>query len=203
MPWSSLQPQTPRLRQRTRPRPRQLLTPTWGRPDQFRAANTARRGNEVACPYPPPRFPAAVAPSPTSTAVRNPHSHRLWPAGSFLGDFRTPAGARNSSRIRTFRLWGTLRGKLPFWVRRSTSDPGNSARLIYPRKYSRTVFFLVRPGCSPICALIYPKIERIVPPSARWVTPFIAALVMSCTTPRPCSAGSISFWVRLEGCTSL
>ena len=32
--------------------------------------------------------------------IRNPHSHRLWPAGSFLGDFRTPAGARNSSRKR-------------------------------------------------------------------------------------------------------
>jgi hypothetical protein len=31
---------------------------------------------------------------------RNPksHSHRVCPAGSFLGDFRTPAGARNSSR---------------------------------------------------------------------------------------------------------
>jgi len=25
----------------------------------------------------------------------------LWPAGSFLGDFRTPAGARNSSRKKT------------------------------------------------------------------------------------------------------
>ncbi|MER8950620.1 hypothetical protein, partial [Mesorhizobium sp. M0809] len=27
---------------------------------------------------------------------KNPHSNRLWSAGSFLGDFRTPAGARNS-----------------------------------------------------------------------------------------------------------
>jgi hypothetical protein len=27
-----------------------------------------------------------------------PIDHRLWPAGSFFGDFRTPRGARNSSR---------------------------------------------------------------------------------------------------------
>ncbi len=48
-----------------------------------------------------------------------------------------------------------------------------------------------------------PKIERMVPPSARWVTPFMAGLVASWMTPRPCSIGSISFCVRLEGCTSL
>ena len=30
-----------------------------------------------------------------------PIGHRPGPAGSFLGDFRTPAGARNSSRRRT------------------------------------------------------------------------------------------------------
>lgn len=37
-------------------------------------------------------------PPPTPAKIRNPHSYRLCPAGSFLGDFRTPAGARNSSR---------------------------------------------------------------------------------------------------------
>ena len=35
-----------------------------------------------------------------------PIAQRLGPAGSFFGDFRTPAGARNSSRLRSgsFRL---------------------------------------------------------------------------------------------------
>ncbi|OKP76384.1 hypothetical protein BTE77_16330 [Ensifer adhaerens] len=36
-----------------------------------------------------------------------PHSHRLWPSGSFLGDFRTPAGARNRSRLPTVRCQDT------------------------------------------------------------------------------------------------
>ncbi len=57
--------------------------------------------NEATCPHPSPHSLAAVAPSQTSAADRNLHSLRLWPAGSFLGDFRTPAGARNSSRMRT------------------------------------------------------------------------------------------------------
>jgi hypothetical protein len=56
----------------------------------------ARRRNEAACPHPSPHFQAADTSSPTPAADRNPHSHRLWLAGSFLGDFRTPAGARNS-----------------------------------------------------------------------------------------------------------
>ena len=59
-----------------------------------------------ACPHPPPRFPVAGAPSPTAAAIRNPHSHRASPAGSFLGDFRTPASARNSSGYRVVRFWG-------------------------------------------------------------------------------------------------
>jgi hypothetical protein len=71
--------------------------------DQRRADNIARRPKEAACPHPSRRFPMTVAPSMTSAEIRNPHSHRLWPAGSFLGDFRTPAGARNSSRHRTGR----------------------------------------------------------------------------------------------------
>lgn len=96
MAGSTHQPQPLRLRQRTHARPRQTLTPTCVHPDQFRAANTARWSNEAACPHPPRRFPPEVAPTPTSAAVRNHHSRRLWPAGSFLGDFRTPAGARNS-----------------------------------------------------------------------------------------------------------
>ena len=35
---------------------------------------------------------------PATSPIRNPHSHRLGPAGSCIGDFRTPAGARNSSQ---------------------------------------------------------------------------------------------------------
>jgi hypothetical protein len=31
---------------------------------------------------------------------KNPIAQRMWPAGSFFGDFRTPVGARNSSRMR-------------------------------------------------------------------------------------------------------
>lgn len=49
---------------------------------------------------PPPRFPTAVVPSLTPAENGNPHNLHLWPAGSFLGDFRTPDGARNSSRKR-------------------------------------------------------------------------------------------------------
>jgi hypothetical protein len=36
-------------------------------------------------------FPRTPQPSPTSAADRNLRSLRPWPAGSFLGDFRTPA----------------------------------------------------------------------------------------------------------------
>ena len=109
MAGSTHQPQPLRLRQRTHARPRQTLTPTCVHPDQFRAANTARWSNEAACPHPPRRFPPEVAPTPTSAAVRNHHSRRLWPAGSFLGDFRTPPGARNSSRKRS-DCFGSRRG---------------------------------------------------------------------------------------------
>lgn len=69
------------------------------------AANTARRRNEAVCPHSTQSFPTAVAPSPTSAEIRNPHSHRPWPAGFFFGDFRTPAGARNSSRKLTCSFW--------------------------------------------------------------------------------------------------
>ena len=34
---------------------------------------------------------------------RNPHSHQLWPAGSCMRGFRTPAGTRNPSPHRSFR----------------------------------------------------------------------------------------------------
>jgi hypothetical protein len=79
---------------------------------QRRGDKIARRRNKAACPHPSPRFLAAVAPSPTPAANRNPHSHRLWPAGSFLGDFRTPAGARNSSREQTVRFWQPRRDNI-------------------------------------------------------------------------------------------
>jgi hypothetical protein len=71
---------------------------------------TARRRNEAGSPHPPRCFPTAVAPSLTSAEIRNPHSRRPWPAGSFLGDFRTPAGARNSSRLQTVWFRAALSG---------------------------------------------------------------------------------------------
>lgn len=46
---------------------------------------------------------ATVAPTTTSAENRNPHSHQLWPAGSCMRGFRTPAGTRNPSPSRTFR----------------------------------------------------------------------------------------------------
>jgi len=82
-----------------------MSAPTEPRPAAHRPDNTARRRNEAVCPHSPQPFPTAVAPSLTSAEIRNPHSHRLWPAGSFLGDFRTPAGARNSSRKKTDSFW--------------------------------------------------------------------------------------------------
>lgn len=63
------------------------------------------RHNEAACRRLLLHFLAMVALPPTSAADRNLHSRRLCPAGSFLGDFRTPPGARNSSRLQTVRLW--------------------------------------------------------------------------------------------------
>ncbi len=136
MAWSSLQPQALRLWQRTRARRQQSLTPTWVSPDQFRATNTARRRNEAARPHPPSRFPAPVAPTPTSAADRNPHSRRLCPAGSFLGDFRTPAGARNSSRLRTVRFWPE-NGK--------SRRPVATAFQVATRLSNETMFSSVRP----------------------------------------------------------
>lgn len=104
MVWSRLQPPTLRLRQRIRARSWQSLTPICVRPDKFRAANTALRLNEAAYPYSPPHSPAAAAPTPTSATVRNPHSHRLWPAGSCMRGFRTPAGTRNPSPISAIEI---------------------------------------------------------------------------------------------------
>lgn len=98
MAWSNLQPQAPGRQHRTRACPDQSPTPACIRPDQFPALNTAQRSNEAVSPHSRPGFPIAAPPSPTSAADRNPHSRRLCPAGSFLGDFRTPDGARNSSR---------------------------------------------------------------------------------------------------------
>src|SRR5215212_6263423 len=109
MEWFSLQLQALSLRQRIDARLWRLSTPTEPRPAAHRPDNTARRRNEAVCPHSPQSFPTAVAPSPTSAEIRNPHSHRLWPAGSFLGDFRTPAGARNSSRERK----GSFRAATP------------------------------------------------------------------------------------------
>jgi hypothetical protein len=46
-----------------------------------------------------------------------PIAHRVRSAGSFLGDFRTPAGARNSSRKRNGRAWVNLPRKRTFGSR--------------------------------------------------------------------------------------
>lgn len=126
MAWSSLQPQTLSLRQRTRARPPQSLTPTCLRPDQIRAANTARTSNEVACPHPPRRFPASAAKTPTSAAVRNPHSRRRWPAGSCMRGFRTPAGTRNPSPIRPLRTARAPLESCQSASRRPQRSPGKS-----------------------------------------------------------------------------
>ena len=97
---------------------------TGPQPAACRAGNTARRRNEAAYPHPSRRLPAAVAPSPTPAGIRNPHSHRLWPAGSFLGYFRTPAGARNSSRQRNgFSRLKKASGRSARWDRGLEADP--------------------------------------------------------------------------------
>ena len=57
-----------------------------------RSSDNAPRRRHVRC------FPPSVAPRATQAVDRNPHRPHLRPAGSFFGDFRTPIGARNSSR---------------------------------------------------------------------------------------------------------
>ncbi|CDX55576.1 hypothetical protein MPL3365_200144 [Mesorhizobium plurifarium] len=98
MEWFSLQLRALCLRQRLDAHPWGLSTPTEPRRAGRRADNTAQRRIEAVYPHSCRRHPVAVAPSPTPAEIRNPHSHRLWPARSFLGACRTPAGARNSSR---------------------------------------------------------------------------------------------------------
>jgi hypothetical protein len=68
-------------------------------PAAYRTPQLSRRSS----PLTPACTLRTIASVPATTENRNPHSHRLWPAGSFLGDFRTPAGARNSSRCRRLR----------------------------------------------------------------------------------------------------
>jgi hypothetical protein len=53
--------------------------------------------------------------------AQNPIADRVRPAGSFLGDFRTPAGARNSSRERNGCFGDRYRRKLPFAHSRATN----------------------------------------------------------------------------------
>jgi len=74
-------------------------------PSRAPGRQPAQRHNEAVFHIHPAATPTAVAPSLTPAEIRNPHSHRPWPAGSFLGDFRTPAGARNSSREETDCSW--------------------------------------------------------------------------------------------------
>ena len=50
----------------------------------------------------------------TPAATRNPHSHRLWPAGSCMGGFRTPHGTRNPSPCRPLgQLCRFLKADIP------------------------------------------------------------------------------------------
>jgi hypothetical protein len=57
----------------------------------------------------------------------------LDPAGSFFGDFRTPAGVRNSSRKQTGGFGDIDPGKLPFV--HYLSDRSFPLRLLYARHY--------------------------------------------------------------------
>lgn len=128
MAWPNLQPQAPSPRQRTSARPPSISPPIASQRALCRIGRTARRHNEAASSHPTRRFPASVAPSPTSAADPNPHSRRLCPAGSFLGDFRTPAGARNSSRIQTVRFSACSADNC-----RSASDPNCAPRILIYR----------------------------------------------------------------------
>ncbi|SDR63897.1 hypothetical protein SAMN05519103_09157 [Rhizobiales bacterium GAS113] len=89
-----------------------------------RSSDNAPRTRHVWC------FPPSVAPRATHTVNRNPHRPPLRPAGSFLGDFRTPTGARNSSRMRnggSARLkWESGHSLLPSVV--ATRDPQRRLR---------------------------------------------------------------------------
>lgn len=123
MAWPNLQPQAPSPRQRTSARPPSISPPIASQRALCRIGRTARRHNEAASSHPTRRFPASVAPSPTSAADPNPHSRRLCPAGSFLGDFRTPAGARNSSQERPVRF----PPRLGRWHRPNRSRLGNDS----------------------------------------------------------------------------
>ena len=105
MALSSVQPQAASLRQRTPARLWRSSKPKKLPQAAPRAGHIAPTRNEAACPHPTRCLRAMPEPSPKPTENRNPHSLRLWPAGSFLGDFRTPAGARNSSRQRKVRFW--------------------------------------------------------------------------------------------------
>ena len=46
-------------------------------------------------------------------AERNPHSHRPWPAGSYMGGFRTPTGTQIPSPFRPLKAWGGWRVRFP------------------------------------------------------------------------------------------
>lgn len=98
------QPQASRLRQPTRMRPWRSLLSTGLLRVGCQAVKAARIRNAATCPSPSIHFLPAGSPPHASAEKRNLHSISLWSAGSFLGDFRMPAGARNSSRIRTVRF---------------------------------------------------------------------------------------------------
>ena len=115
MAWSRRLPQALNLRQRARSCSVRFPTPPGECPDQYRVDIVARRRNEAACSPPPLRFPAAAAPSPTPVAERNPHSIKMWPAGSCMRGFRTPAGTRNPSPKQTSPTKVQRRACAPSW----------------------------------------------------------------------------------------
>lgn len=117
MGWPKLQPQASRLRQPTRMRPWRSLLSTGLRRAGCQAVKAARIRNAATCPSPSIHFLPAGSPPHASAERRNLHSISLWSAGSFLGDFRTPAGARNSSRQQTVccEAARTERGHTSVW----------------------------------------------------------------------------------------
>ena len=90
----------------------------------------------MACP---PRPGQVLSPAPAAERYRKSHSHRRRPAGSFLGDFRTPLGARNSSRHRTGGF-GVCRRRKPTFVRygvRQEAMIAVKSKAVHPARQDR------------------------------------------------------------------
>ena len=106
---------------------------------QHRRAASPNRwsGTPMEPPDPARKLPVPNDPSRSRSQSRHPRhrreieipiTQRLRPAGSFFGDFRTPVGARNSSRNRNGGFGGSHRRKLPSL---SFEQPIHSARFAF------------------------------------------------------------------------